>query len=165
VDGPDAGSPFGQDEAQFLPKMDMIFRWHRVPRAGLFADGGQGLPLKIMRAMFTVNDSAWPATNAALDQFDINSILVKPPRFTMIESPIPQELAGDILSDGQPNLLCTVDIPFTWFEPPAGANQYGHNMALDPTDNKWYLVSKDGLVTGQRRVNPAPLSNVFTLNP
>jgi hypothetical protein len=152
---PTSGDPFPNSVGQFLGKAELILRWHKVPRDGLFSkvtEPGDGPPTNLNGVIGKVNDASFLG-------YATGTLLLRPPRFTALESPIDNGGLGFF----EPEMLYTVDLPIAIFDPPHTNSSYqGHNLA-PWSDGTWYLV-KD-LKTGTKTIfESADFKNIFKMN-
>lgn len=149
-------APVGQ---VFLRK-EIHVKWRRVPRRGLFANHGDS-------DMFNANlDSVWGKINstttlwAAPGNASSGVLRFVTAEATPIGSPFDSIVQG--LTPFDINTYYDVDMTFDWFDPPFGDSAFrGHNLAPNPGDNFWYLITT---TNGQTIYQTADLSLAFTLS-
>jgi hypothetical protein len=178
VSAPPFGEAYPSPVGQLLRHVEFTLIWKRVPKAGLFAGGGNGLPVNLMLAAESVNVNPWPATWDASNQFPAGCLKCRAPRLIPIDNPLATGGPLVIIDGGYgnlgppvgaPSLLYDVEIPMTYFRPQTyvssvtgNPSQFqGHNLAFHK-DNLWYLV-KD-LATGTNTIYPSTdFNNIFKI--
>lgn len=130
--GPQVGSTFKAPVGQTLVKPTRVLKWLRVPRYGLFSQGGAGPPANILACVGGVNDAAFFGHPAG-------TLRMEAPRFEPLT--VPAYRGADVFSFDDPAMCFDVSLVFTSFDPPPGGPSRGFNLAPSSTnDGLWYKI-------------------------
>jgi len=122
---------------QPLPKADIVLVWKKVPRVGLYNNGGTGRAVNLEAALQTTNQD-WFFPFATADGnthpgYAPGTLKLEFYKPMPVESPLPPEIQAG-LQEGDPNLLADVQLGFKYWDPPWDANANngsptrGHNL-------------------------------------
>jgi hypothetical protein len=153
--GPAVGGTFKAPVPDTVGKQTRVLKWLRVPRRGLFSNGGGGPPTNLLSCVGAVN------ANSFLGHAP-GTLRMEPPRFEPLDAP---DYGSVTLSSPDDPAACfDVSIPLTVWDPPPGGFTRGHNLAPSSTgDGYWFLINSK---VGGRLIYPAvDFSQAFVLNP
>lgn len=157
-------APIGQT----LYHDEIHVKWKRLPRRGVYGQSGES-------DFFNTNIlSNWGKVNSTTTLWGLSGnqwsgvLRFVSADATPISSPFDPGAQG--LQATSINEYVDLDLVFDWFDPPYGDSAYrGHNLAPNPADNFWYLLTTSnanavGAPAGQTIYPTADISQVFTLS-
>ena len=161
--GPAVGSPFNSPWPRHLQKQDIICRWWFVPAFKALLSSNSTIPpltlgraLNLEAGLYHVNDATfrgWPA----------GTLLFRGWQAEWNEAPYRPDATA--LHEADPSLTLTVDLQFTYFQPPKGSTTEGHNLApFAPAgggDGLWYKVVEQR--SNRPLFDPYPFEKLFAL--
>jgi hypothetical protein len=143
---------------QTFHSQTIVLRWRRLPRRGIYTESGEGLFLNrnIVSCLNRVHNGATDLWGLPGNVYS-GVLRFDGAKATPIASPFAPEAQG--LTDTSINAYVDLELTFTVWDPPFGDTTFvnpnnlpngmrGHNLAPNPGDQKWYLITTGGNVGG-----------------